>query len=178
MNDLEKFIRENRAEFDHMQPRQKLWERIESDLDQGKSDYTWIWKAAVVVLVAVCAYLISERNAPTAENANIASELVVDPEFVETELYYTQMIAEQRLILDQFDLDDPQLKENFKRDLASLDTMYQELKLEYVETSNEAVLEAMIGNLQLRMELLDQQLQILERIENEGKNESHHIENL
>ena len=178
MNNLEEFIKNHREEFDNKQPREKLWERIESDLDQSHRDYRWLWKAAVVVLLAVCGYLVWERNQQTPADAPLASDMMVDPEFLETELYYTQLITEQRMMVDQYDLDDPQLKENFKRDLASLDTMYQELKLEYVETSNEAVLEAMIGNLQLRMELLNQQLQILAQIKNEYKNESDQLENL
>lgn len=178
MNNIEEFIRANREEFDHKQPREKLWNRIESELDQSDDNYGWIWKAAVVILLAVCGYLVWERGQQQPAETMVASEFQVDPEFVETELYYTQLIAEQRLEVEQFNLDDPELKESFRRDLASLDTMYQDLKLEYVETSNEIVLEAMIENLQLRMELLNEQLLILEQIQNEYKNETHPIEHL
>jgi hypothetical protein len=147
-------------------------------MDHNNQDYGWVWKAAVVLLVAVCAYLIGERGVPQSEESEMATHLLVDPEFVETELYYTQLIAKQRQAVDKFDLNDPEIKENFKKDLASLDTMYQQLKIEYVETSNEAVLEAMIGNLQLRMELLNEQLLILEQIENDDNNETHQVEHL
>ena len=123
----------------------------------------------MVLLLAVCSFLIWERSQYQSKDSAVASEFHLDPEFLETELYYTQLISEQRVVVEQFDLNDPELKESFRRDLATLDTMYQELKLEYVETSNEAVLEAMIGNLQLRMELLNQQVLILEQIKNEYK---------
>ena len=177
MNNIEEFIKANREEFDHKEPREKLWARIESDLDHSNG-YGWIWKAAVVLLLAVCSYLIWERSQYQPLDATVASELQLDPEFLETEIYYTQLISEQRVIVEQFDLNDPELKESFRRDLASLDTMYQELKLEYVETSNSAVLEAMIGNLQLRMELLNEQVLILEQIKNQYRNETYKIDQI
>ena len=102
----------------------------------------------------------------------------MDPEFMETELYYTQLISEQRVMVEQFDLNDPELKEGFRRDLAALDTAYHELKLEYVETSNEAVLQALIDNLQLRMELLNQQVLILEQIKNDYRNETYQFDQI
>jgi len=177
MNKLEKFIKTNRENFDIKEPRTKLWARIETDLD-GKTDFGWMWKAAVVVLLAVSGYLLWERSETHAIESAVASEYHVDPEFVETELYYTQLIAQKSQVVQQYDLEDPELKESFKGDLASLDTMYQELKQEFIDTSNEAVLEAMIGNLQLRTELLNQQLLILEQIENDNRNETHEIEYL
>ena len=124
-----------------------------------------------MLLLAVCGYLIWEKNVSQHSEEELVTELPVHPEFVETELYYTQLIGQQQRAVEEFDLNDPEMKQSFRNDLASLDTMYQQLKLEYVETSNEAVLEAMIGNLQLRMELLNEQLQILERISNDNKNE-------
>ena len=178
MNNLEEFIRTNRAEFDSKEPREKLWSRIESDLDEGQTDFSWMWKAAVVVLLAVCGYLIWDRGQVPGEDSMVATEFYVDPEFVETELYYTQLISQKSLVVQQFDLEDAELKASFNRDIASLDTMYQELKQEFVETSNQAVLEAMIGNLQLRMELLNQQLLILEQISKDKNNETHQMEYL
>jgi uncharacterized protein YwgA len=108
----------------------------------------------------------------------VASEFFLDPEFMETELYYTQLIAQKRLVVVEFDLEDQEIKEGFKKDIALLDTMYQELKQEFIDTNNEAVLDAMISNLQVRMELLNQQLMILETIEkhdNEKTNETQYL---
>jgi len=171
MNNLEQFIKTNREEFDRKEPRTKLWTRIETDLD-GKIDFGWMWKAAVVVLLAVCSYLVWERSQDQTIESMVASELYVDQEFVETELYYTQLITQKRLVVAEYDLEDPEIKEGFRKDLASLDTTYLELKEEFIDTNNEAVLDAMIHNLQLRMELLNQQLMILETIENDYHDET------
>ncbi len=177
MNNLEEFIKSNREEFDNKQPREKLWDRIESDLDQSNG-YGWIWKAAAVLLLAVCSFLIWERNQFQSIGSSAVAEFQMDPAFLETEIYYTNVISEQRMLVEQFDLNDPELKEAFRRDLASLDTMYQELKIEYVETSNQAVLQALIDNLQLRMELLNQQVLILEKIKNDYRNETYQIDQI
>ena len=73
MSNLEQFIKNNREEFDRKEPRTKLWEHIETDLD-GKTDYGWIWKAAVVVLLAVSGYLVWERSQDQAIESMVASE--------------------------------------------------------------------------------------------------------
>ncbi len=174
MSNLEQFINANREEFDRKEPRTKLWARIETDLD-GKTDFGWMWKAAVVVLLAVSGYLVLERSQHKSIDTAFASEFYVDPEFVETELYYTQLITQKRLVVEEYDLEDQELKEGFRNDLASLDTTYLELKEEFIDTSNETVLEAMINNLQERMELLNQQLMILETIENDYHDETKYL---
>lgn len=178
MNNLEEFIRANREDFDSKEPREKLWSQIEADLDSNQKDFGWLWKAAVVVLLAVCGYLIMEREQHQPVEAIAASEFYVNPEFVETELYYTQLISQKQLAVENFVKADPNVKSEFKNDLASLDTMYQELKQEYIETGNEIVLDAMMQNLQLRKELLDQELMILEKIENDYHNETNEVEYL
>ncbi|TDI71849.1 MAG: hypothetical protein E2O88_01095, partial [Bacteroidetes bacterium] len=103
MNNLEKFIKTNREDFDIKEPRTKLWARIETDLD-GKTDYGWMWKAAVVVLLAVSGYLIFERSQGQSTESMVASEFFLDPEFMETELYYTQLIAQKSLVIAEYNL--------------------------------------------------------------------------
>lgn len=164
MNNLEQYIRNNKEEFDNKEPRDKLWTRVEKELDNGKTDYSWMWRAAVVILLAVSGYLIWERQDHAIETT-VASEFYLDAQFTETELYYTQLIAQKRLLVVDYHLEDQEIKQDFKMDLASLDTIYLELKQEFINTNNEAVLDALINNLQARMQLLNQQLMILETIE-------------
>ena len=172
MNNLEKFIKSNREQFDTKEPREKLWTQIDTELNGGKADYGWLWKAAVVVLLAVCGYLVWERSAHQTIDTAVASELQLDTEFIETELYYTQLISQKTLVLEEYDIEDQEVKEAFKNDLLSLDSSYQELKQEFVDTNNEAVLDALISNLEVRMELLNQQLMILDKIQKDNHNET------
>ena len=41
MNNLEEYIKANRVDFDHKEPREKLWSRIESDLDKDPRNFGW-----------------------------------------------------------------------------------------------------------------------------------------
>lgn len=173
MDNLEQFIKSEREAFDHKEPREKLWARIESGMDPKQDRWVWIWKAAVLVLIPLCGFLLWERG----QNDQLAqempgSDIYVDPEFEETELYYSQLISQKQVTIDHFEIDDPLIKESFRLDIAALDTLYLDLKTEFIETSNSAVLEAMVSNLQLRMELLNQQLMILEKIENDKDEKS------
>ena len=168
MDNLEQIITSQREAFDDKEPREKLWERIEFEMDKPQQNLSWLWKAAVIVLVALCGFLLWERG----ENQAYVDQLVeLDPEFEETEMYYSKLISEKQLIIENFQIDDPALKVSFKNDMASLDSMYTELKTEFIETNNTAVIDAMIYNLQLRMELLNQQLMILEKIEQRNNEE-------
>ncbi len=176
MDNLEKYIKSNRESFDQLEPRDKLWDRIESDLDQNPQQWGWIWKAAVAILIPVCGFLIWERSQTTTlVPGDLASqEIQMDPEFIETELYYTQLISEKRVLIDNYVTDDPELKASFQNDLNGLDSLYLELKNEFIATNNSSVVDAMINNLQLRMELLNQQIMILEKIDQQ-KNEKEPI---
>ncbi|MDH3710144.1 MAG: hypothetical protein OER04_09670 [Cyclobacteriaceae bacterium] len=162
MDNLEQLIRSQREAFDHKEPRAKLWDRIETQMDKKGDHWSWMWKAAVAVLIPVCAFLLWERSQQVPYEQAMAQ---LDPEFEETEMYYTQLISEKQILIDNFQTDDPAVKETFKQDLAALDSMYLELKSEFIETNNTTVIDAMIYNLQLRMDLLNQQIMILEKID-------------
>lgn len=164
MDNLEQIVRSRRQAFDDKEPRSKLWDRIEADLDQKESHWGWLWKAAVLVLIPVCGFLIWERGQyyPAQPQHPVVQ---IDPEFEETEMYYSQMINEKKMLIDNFKINDLAIKEEFQRDLASLDSLYLELKTEFIETNNTSVVDAMIYNLQLRMDLLNRQIMILEKID-------------
>jgi hypothetical protein len=57
------------------------------------------------------------------------------------------------------------IEEDFGKDLAGLDSSYHRLKRELASTPNkEQIMDAMILNLQMRMEILNKQLKTLEKI--------------
>ncbi len=171
MDKLEKFIKSRREAFDTEAPSDGIWARIERELHPTSRDYGWIWKAAVAVLVAVCSFLLWDRS-QNAGPETVTAYYYMDPEFEETELYYTRLISEKKRLIENIDLDDPGIKEGFRKDLEALDSLYIALKNEFIETSNAAVVDAMIENLQLRMQILNQQQMILEKLNNTKDNET------
>jgi phage shock protein A len=75
--------------------------------------------------------------------------------------------------LRQIEKDQPELYRQFVSDITQLDSSYNSLKKELPANPNrEQLLEAMIQNLQLQTELLNQQLRIIKQIK-QAKNKSH-----
>jgi hypothetical protein len=89
----------------------------------------------------------------------------IAPQMAEVETYYTSLINEKKAQMGNFDLKSLGIKDNLQQDIAGLDSAYARLKTELLTTPNkEQIMDAMIQNLQLRMEILNQQLKTLEEI--------------
>ena len=88
------------------------------------------------------------------------------PELLEAEAYYSQQISQKLVQLRSMDLAELGIDEvQFEQQIGMLDSAYTQMKTDLVESAaNERVLNAMIENLQMRMEMLNSQLQILEKV--------------
>ncbi|MEM8894154.1 MAG: hypothetical protein AAGC88_06220 [Bacteroidota bacterium] len=178
---LEEFIRKNQDEFDETPNESRIWNAIEDQLESGAvdraevqntpsraKDYGQLWKIAAMLLLmlsSVLAYLQwhSSNNDDTS----------FDPEFANAEMYYNQMIDQKKEEIRAYTVSNPELGRSFSSDVEHLDQMYEELKQQANATgSQEMVINAMIQNLQLRIEILNQQIKVLEQIKNKEQNEN------
>ncbi len=165
---LEKYIQSNRGKFDEESDKEALWSRIEHDLDKSASrvNLNWVWKAAAVLFMAATLLLSLDR---LDSNQETLVENNMDQEFVKVEAFYTNLIEQKRQELKQ--IDRVGLSENFLKELDELDSTYKNLKNTYkTNISQEKILNAMIENLQLRIQILNKQLEILQAL-NEKENE-------
>jgi hypothetical protein len=87
------------------------------------------------------------------------------------EQYYTHQINEKLATLTNNKVLSPEVQKAFLADVEKLDSAYQQLKLTMKDTPSDKVKDAMIVNLQTRIELLNTQLEILENIKNVKKDE-------
>ena len=173
MDKLEKYIADNRESLDTKVPGDLVWKRIEDQLITAPkaNRFAWIWKAAAVVLLGISSLLLYQKlqlqeQVDLAHDSTNENTMTLDTGFEEAEFYYTSVIQEKRQEIANFQVDDPQLKAEFNSDLDELDLLYVELKEELFETSNEKVMEALFENLKLRIDILNRQLEILEKIKN------------
>lgn len=173
---LEEFIKSHKADFDDLEPRHDTWAKIQQELQptSQKKDYSWLWKAAAVVFLCLSVGLAVERtlksDVATVADANMTMSR--SAELKEVEGYYTQLISQKRVeiksVIAKNGLTDVQLLE----DLDQLDEMYAKLKKDLKRNQNdERLINAMIQNLQLRVEILNKQLRILERISKHEEDE-------
>ncbi|MFY0688433.1 MAG: hypothetical protein JXQ90_14760 [Cyclobacteriaceae bacterium] len=158
---LEQFVNKNRDQFDDATPSKDLWSRIETDIPptQRKNGIN-LWKVAAVLLLCTTGYLLIERlneTEPAFDENNAYTE------FIQAEAYYASIIEMKKGEMIAYG--DRDLHESFLKEISVLDKSYNELKKSFEESiETEKIVDAMINNLQLRIEILNQQLMILKKL--------------
>jgi hypothetical protein len=179
MDNLEKFIQENREQFDNLEPGEGLWNNISHRLSPNRTSgqllHHWIWKAASFVLFAAVLGLLIERQfrQPKEIAGNLPKEQKI--EFKQVEEYYTSLIISKRAEIRHYLQANPSFRNEFTDDISQLDSMYSILKVKLSDNYNEKIVDAMIVNLQMRIQILNQQLSILQKIKNSQQNEKSNI---
>jgi len=185
---LEKFINSNRAAFDDTSPSSQIWESISHNLTTEKRTAKEIpmrrflvWAAAITVTVSsIIVFLLTE-------NAKLKNDLISSEQRLEQqELKYQDHIAvkykneinqffqivsikQKQLSLIQAEY--PSLYQSFTSDIKDLNIEYENLRQELkIVPKQDEVLDAMIQNLKLQAELLNEQLFIIQQLKSSKKN--------
>jgi hypothetical protein len=97
----------------------------------------------------------------------------LDPAYAKEVYHFTQLIELKQNELKQIEREHPELYSQFVEDVHRLDSSYQVLRAELPANPNpEMLLEAMIQNLRLQADLLNEQLTIIKQIK-KTKKDSH-----
>lgn len=176
MSKLEKFIKENRAEFDEALPGSGLWDKIDSALPSKKRSvlkplYKWSIAAAAVLVIGTGTYFFMTGNEkpaqPLADNETRIDTAIQNlvPDEAPQMFRFAKMIDEKQEELRILSKEQPELYHQFIRDINHLDSSYNVLQSQLKVTPNrEMLVEAMIQNLQLQLNVLNQQLTIIKQI--------------
>lgn len=155
---LDEFIRNNRAEFDDQQPPEKVWKNIHANLQFAKPARFWsgvvIWRAAAVFFMALSAYM--GFNTFTAQN----KQAVALQEFQDVETFYVSQISEKVELIDSFSSTGE--ANEFTQEFKQLEAMYMVLKEEMRSRPSQKVKDALVLNLLVQIDLLNQRLHKLE----------------
>jgi len=190
---IDDFIRNNREDFDDEVPSAQVWNQIDQRLAGNIKKakvvsfrVSRIAAAAAVLLLLTAGALYWFNSKPNTTGPSITkTEQTVDPAVAEKallneinpayakELYhFTQLIELKQGELKLMEKENPQLYKQFVSEINKLDSSYIALKQELPANPNrEQLLEAMIRNLQVQMDLLNQQLLIIQQIK-QSKNKS------
>lgn len=165
MSNLERFIQENRTDFDSAVPSLKVWAQLDQHLDRQRPKGRVVWmkrlRAAAAVLLlltaggAMGAYL-------TNQNKAVDSLSDISPEHAEMERYFSTQVEEKLAKLASYHQDGI-----VKADLEELDQAYEQLKkdLETAPTgADEKIIQAMIETYQTKINILEQVLEKVERV--------------
>lgn len=158
---LEDFIGRNREAFDDREPSEKVWAGIARSVFFSPGSL-WntvtLWRAAAVIFMALSFYLLVSRNAIPRKN-DIALK-----EFTDVEAFYVKEISEKVQLIDEFQKNEG--LNGFTHDFQQLEAMYLVLKEEIKTSPSQKVKDALVLNLLVRIDLLNQQLY---KLENEYK---------
>ncbi len=158
---LDDFIGKNRASFDDREPSDKVWKNIEASMNFGSRGW-WnsviLWRAAAVVFMALSIYLMIPRQVPKPEDLSAS-------EFNDVEAFYFQEISEKVELIDGFQRNEG--LNGFTQDFKQLEAMYEILKEEMKARPSQKVKDALVLNLLVRINLLNQQLSKLDKEDGE-----------
>lgn len=163
---LEDFVQGHKKEFDLNSPSDELWGKIANKLDEQKVKkplklQVWIGIAASLIVMMGIAFLFTNHN--RSQEVRIAD---VNPTYAKKEIRFASMIEEKKDSLEVYAKENPALYKKFSADIEKLDADYDRLKLELQSSPNpRLIVKAMVRNLELQLEVIDQQLLIIYQVE-------------
>lgn len=158
---LEDYIRQNKAAFEEDVP-QGAWMKIREQLPRRKTPWaTYIRYAAALLVFLGAGYLIGLKTG----NKELAGLDTYDDAALVT---YANKVDQKKARLETLVSNQPELEKTFTKDLSDLQEDFEYLKSQLPNNPNrEAIISAMISNLEWQIELLNQQTRIAEkRIQN------------
>lgn len=165
-DNIEDFVHRNREAFDDRAPSSKVWNGIEESLGLSRgiwnSPVTW-WRAAAIFFMALSGYLLLPKEFVRSEQ-NTAMK-----EFSDVESFYFQQISNKVDLIQEFQQNEG--LNGFTHDFQQLEAMYLVLKEEMKTRPSQKVKDALVLNLLVRIDLLNQQLHRLEEKKVETRKE-------
>jgi hypothetical protein len=162
MNDsLRDFVNKNRDAFDDQEPAGKIWVWISNSLPRMKERNLWnsvvVWRLAAALFLGLSVYLFSSRETTAPIHRDLSK---MSGDFSDLESFYQNEIAEKARLINDFDAigEGDQVTQDYQK----LDAMYEVLSEEMKSHPTEKVKDALILNLLVRVDLLNQQLKKLE----------------
>ncbi|MDB5112773.1 MAG: hypothetical protein JWR67_3887 [Mucilaginibacter sp.] len=166
---LEDFIKANREDFDDLEPGAGLWNRIEDKLpnefnakhEKKTFSIGFVLRVAATVIIVMSISFVLYLRSEKSNGINLAA---INPEYAKQRVHYTALISNKLNELKTLSKSDPQLYSEFSAEIAKMDSTYKKLNKDLATSPNqELVLRAMIRNLQIQTEVLNQQLMIIEQ---------------
>jgi len=168
---LEDFVRSNREQFDDLEPSAELWARIEKHLPaegtapQKKEakmfSLAFVLKVAASVIIAMGAIFALYVHNEKSKGVDLAS---INPTYAKQQVHYASMVENKMSKLKTLTKNDPEMYKEFTKEIAKMDSTYKKLSKELLTSPNqEYVLRAMIRNLEIQTQVLNQQLYIIEQ---------------
>ena len=160
MDNLERFIRENREAFDDLKAPAGVWERINKKERPVVHFWKWTAIAASALLLISVGYIFGLK---TQSRSDIAGW----DEYQETEKFYQARIDQKMEEIKALPVG-----QEVMNDIQMLDEVYEQLRKQLLEDPNadtQLLLSAMIKHQQQKLDIMEK---VLNRVEKYKSNES------
>ncbi|MDH5604275.1 MAG: hypothetical protein OEY51_10055 [Cyclobacteriaceae bacterium] len=151
---LERFVLENRGEFDVEKPSSKGWENIQQRLPKTPATYSYLWKVASILFFGLSVFFALDKYGPSFQENTTARK----DEFKKVELYYMQELDQKMTLIKNVSGKNFMLNPGSEQDLQKLDAMYLVLKEEFQANPSSRVMDALLLNLLIRVDILNNEL--------------------
>ncbi len=163
MDNLERFILENRESFDNEVPGLRVWAGIDKHLEHRPSPrIVWMKRLRIAASVALLLMAGGAAGAYLAgpSSSKVKSLADISPEHAEMERYFNTQIQDKMALLASYEQN-----AYVKEDIRELEALYEQMKLELSnapEGAQEKIIQAMINNYQTKIDILER---VLEKVQ-------------
>jgi hypothetical protein len=178
---LENFIKNNKEKFDVYDAPEGVWDKLDEQLNlhqkkQQKSGtinlFITVFKiAALFIIVLSFGFLwgsYQKQQSLKLENIN--------PAYAKKEIQFSSLIESKQEVLKDLSATEPKLYQSFITEQEKLEKAYNFLKNELASSPNkDRIVKAMIRNLQLQIDLLNQQINISNEVKQFKKQENEQV---
>jgi hypothetical protein len=135
--------------------------------------FNWWVAASVGFLMLLSGFWFLNHQYGVTEQPEV---LAVSPSYAREFTQYTRLVDEKQAELKAMTASNPALYEAFSTDLDRLERSYQTLKADLpVNPNQEVLVQAMIHNLQLQIDLLNEQLRVIQRMKTQNNKGNEHF---
>lgn len=174
MDNLEKFIKDNREKLDKYEPPENGWRRIKKGLPIVRKSISF-WLSAAAVTIAILGTSITIYS--VYQKANYSIESTGQTALKETEAYYNSLVNTLYREAKPFLTGQPEIAAELNIGIAQLDSICTDIRKDLKDyVSNQEVIEALIMNYRIKLQLLEDMLSMLKQNDNKSdKPESHEL---
>jgi len=180
---LENFVRDNKKNFDQLEPPADLWSRIEKQLDENQQKkkaekvvrLSILYRSAAVLIPILFAglWFYQYQYQQSVDLSNI------NPGLARQQVQYASMIELKRSELKHIENEEPQLYREFSSEIRKMEESYKMLQKDLPSSPNqEETMKAMIRNLEIQVQLLNQQLTIIQQINQVKKGQTNDTQDI
>lgn len=162
---LERFILDNRDDFDDMVPSPANWDKVKENIRPVRT-INWtstLVRVAAAVVIFVASYIFIDYTVNKNDNAGQMAEQDMQeiyeniPVLVEARAYYSSQINSMENQVYQLTGQDSPIKHDIEAEFEELDKVFDELKSDLNDdAANEEVVEAMIQNYRIKLQILEE----------------------